>query len=121
MNEKVVDAARFHGHFPIFRRHSFDLSVDIDSHYSRLHPEVLGLELVKVGWGAFRPIRAVDQLAQIVRDGALNIVAISLAEKKTPSWWRFEELRCQKATKSGVYLPELADACNWKLIKWALT
>ena len=121
MNEKVVDAARFHGHFPIFRRQSFDLSVDIDSHYSRLHAEVLGLELVKVRWGTFGSIRAIDQLAQIVRDRALDIVAISLAEKKTPSWWGFEEFRCQKAAESDLYLLVLANRCARKLIKWTLT
>lgn len=111
MNEEVVDATRFHGNFPIFWRHSLDLPINIDSHHSRLHAEVLGLELMEMGWWAFRPIGAIDQLAQIVGNRAFDSVAISLAEKKTSSGWGLEKFRRQETTEP-IGILALANTCG---------
>ena len=99
MDEEVVDAACFHRHFTIFSSDAFLFSVDIDSHHSRLHAEVLRLELMEVGRGAFGPVRAVDQLAQVVGNGALNIVSVSLAEEKTSSRRWLEEFSGEKTAE----------------------
>lgn len=107
MNEEVVDAARFHRHLPIFGCDAFDLPVNIDPHHSRLHAEILRLELMKVRWGTLGPIGAVDQLAQVLGDGALNIVPISLTEEKTSSWRGLEEFSGEKTTEPDSRISEV--------------
>lgn len=100
MNEEVVDATSFDGHFAVFSRDSFHLSIDVDAHHPGLHAKVLSLELMEVGRWTLGSVWAVDQLAQILRDGAFHVVAVGLAKKKTSSGWGLEELSGEKTSES---------------------
>lgn len=104
VDEEVVHAARLHGDLPVRGGHALHLAVDVDSHHPGLDAEVLRLELVEVWRGTLGPVGAVDQLTQVVGDGALHIVAVGLAEQEASSRWGLEEFCGEKTAESRLLL-----------------
>lgn len=92
MDEELMKAACLDGDLSILDRDGFSRAVNLNPQQSRLDPEVLGLELMEMQRGPFRPVRAVYELPQVVRNRTFDIVFVGLPEHEASSWWWFQEL-----------------------------
>ncbi len=102
MNEKLVKAACLNGYLSILYCDGYLCPVNLDAHHSRLDPEILGLELMEMQRGPFRPLRAIYELPKVVRNRAFDIVFVSLTEQEASSRWRFKEFGSQQPSEPVV-------------------
>lgn len=115
MDVEAVDSTCFDRHLAIFRVHLAVLTINLDAHDARLHPEIFGLELVEMQQGALGPPGRLDEFAQVFRDRSIELVLVGLAKEEASAWWWLEKFGSENSAESEMLAKtdQYYMTCSW--------